>query len=90
MVSQIKLFQIFRIFKIDIKVFIFYFLLVEMLGTVEYLDDTDGTLIFSTNAEEKDKLVMQIGTSDPDRAVQVLKKVYEKSEFIIINNEQLV
>jgi tRNA-dihydrouridine synthase len=47
----------------------------EMLGTTEYIDETDGTTIFSTSPEEKDRVILQIGTSDPDRAVQVLKMV---------------
>ncbi len=46
-----------------------------MLGTTEYIDDSDGSVVFSTCEEEKSKLIFQMGTSDPDRAVQVLLKV---------------
>lgn len=46
-----------------------------MLGTTEYVDETDGSLVFSTCEEEKSRLILQIGTSDPDRAVQVLLKM---------------
>ncbi|XP_021951566.1 tRNA-dihydrouridine(20) synthase [NAD(P)+]-like [Folsomia candida] len=57
----------------------------EMLGTTEYVDETDGSLVFSTCEEEKSRLILQIGTSDPDRAVQVLLKMQDLISGIDVN-----
>ncbi|KAA0191407.1 hypothetical protein HAZT_HAZT007393 [Hyalella azteca] len=43
------------------------------LGTTEFYDRTDGTIFLSTCDRERDKLVVQIGTSDPDRALRVAR-----------------
>lgn len=42
----------------------------DILGTVDYIDKTDGSLIFRTCAREKDKIIFQIGTSCPERAAK--------------------
>lgn len=47
----------------------------NLLGTVDYIDRRDNSLVFRTCAIEKDKLVLQIGTNDGDRAAAVAKKV---------------
>ena len=47
----------------------------KILGTVDYIDRRDNCLVFRTCAKEKDKLVLQIGTNDGDRAAAVAKKV---------------
>lgn len=47
----------------------------ELLGTVDFVMD-DGTVAFRTCAEEKSRVVFQMGTSHPKRAVKVAKMVY--------------
>lgn len=46
-----------------------------MLGTIDFLDKTDGTIVFRTCNREKEKVVLQMGTCDPDRALTVAKLV---------------
>lgn len=43
----------------------------DKLGIVEYIDESDGTTVFSTCQEERNKVILQLGTSDPDRALKV-------------------
>ena len=45
----------------------------DVLGTVDYIDKSDGTIIFRTCDREKDKVVVQLGTCDPERALKVAK-----------------
>jgi len=47
----------------------------KLLGTIDYIDRRDNSLVFRTCSKEKEKLVMQIGTNDGDRAAAVAKKV---------------
>ncbi|XP_076064823.1 dihydrouridine synthase 2 [Oratosquilla oratoria] len=47
----------------------------KALGTVDFVDKTDGTVFFRTCAQEKEKVIFQIGTSDPQRALQVGKMI---------------
>lgn len=47
--------------------------LVDVLGTVDYIDVTDGTVVFRTTEREKDKVVVQLGTCDAQRALKVAK-----------------
>lgn len=42
-----------------------------ILNTIDYVDVNDGSIIFQTNAEERDRVVLQLGTADPERAVRV-------------------
>lgn len=49
------------------------FLILDVLGTVDFLDLSDGTVVFRTCEKEKDKVVVQLGTSDPARALAVAK-----------------
>lgn len=44
----------------------------ELLETTDFLDE-DGGVCFRTTDREKDKLVFQMGVSDPDVAVKVAK-----------------
>ena len=46
----------------------------EKLGTVDYVDPADGTVTLRTCARERPRLVLQMGTCDPDRALQVARK----------------
>lgn len=53
-----------------------FFYLSEILNTVDYVDQTDGTIVFRTCMEEKEKVVLQLGTADATRALKVAKLVY--------------
>ncbi|XP_056643991.1 tRNA-dihydrouridine(20) synthase [NAD(P)+]-like [Diorhabda sublineata] len=57
----------------------------EVLGTIDYLDATNGTVVFRTCAEEKEKVVVQLGTSDPQRALKVAKMIENDVAGIDIN-----
>lgn len=57
----------------------------DVLGTIDYLDKTDGTVVFRTCAKEKSKVVLQLGTCDPDRALKVGKLVEQDVAAIDIN-----
>ncbi|CAG0914433.1 unnamed protein product [Notodromas monacha] len=46
----------------------------NLLGTVDYVDMTDGTVVFRTCAEEAGKVVLQIGTCCADRAAKIVDK----------------
>lgn len=43
----------------------------ELLNVTEYVDKTDGNVIFQTCDKEKGKVILQIGTSCPERAARV-------------------
>ena len=43
----------------------------EVLGTIDYIDTTDGTVVFRTCPDERGKVVLQIGTASAERAVAV-------------------
>ncbi|KAL7742907.1 hypothetical protein ACLKA6_016264 [Drosophila palustris] len=45
------------------------------LGTIDFVDPSDGTIVFRTCALETSKVVLQLGTSDPARALAVGKLV---------------
>lgn len=47
----------------------------DVLGTIDFVDETDGTIVFRTCVEERERLVLQMGTSNADRALQVGKLV---------------
>ena len=47
----------------------------EILNTVDYVDQTDGTIVFRTCEEEKDKVILQLGTCNAERALKVAKLV---------------
>ncbi|CAG0878843.1 unnamed protein product, partial [Darwinula stevensoni] len=58
----------------------------QILGTVDYVDETDGTVIFRTHPKlERHQVVLQVGTSDPQRALQVAKKMEGDVDGIDIN-----
>lgn len=52
---------------------IFTHLVLDILGTIDFIDRTDGTIVFRTCNQEKDKVVVQLGTCDADRALKVAK-----------------
>lgn len=56
--------------------FYFYDLFLDMLDTIDYIDTSDGSLIFRTCSREKNKIIFQIGTSDAERAAQAASIMY--------------
>ncbi|XP_013133632.1 PREDICTED: tRNA-dihydrouridine(20) synthase [NAD(P)+]-like isoform X2 [Papilio polytes] len=57
----------------------------DILKTVDYIDQSDGTVVFRTCHEEKDKVVLQLGTCDAERALKVAKMVENDVAAIDIN-----
>lgn len=57
----------------------------DVLNTIDFLDKSDGTVVFRTCTIEKDKVVVQLGTSDPDRALKVAKLIENDVAGIDIN-----
>jgi len=47
----------------------------DILGTVDFVDEFDGNVVFRTCPSEKDRLVFQVGTSDAEAALKVGKLV---------------
>lgn len=57
----------------------------EVLKTIDFLDKSDGTVVFRTCATEKDKVVVQLGTCDANRALEVAKLIENDVGGIDIN-----
>ncbi|KAJ3124200.1 tRNA-dihydrouridine(20) synthase [NAD(P)+]-like [Nowakowskiella sp. JEL0407] len=57
----------------------------EKLGTVDYVAGSDGTLCLRIHPIEKDNLIVQIGTSDPELAVKAAKLVEKDVAGIDVN-----
>uniref|UniRef100_A0A2A4JSU6 DRBM domain-containing protein n=1 Tax=Heliothis virescens TaxID=7102 RepID=A0A2A4JSU6_HELVI len=57
----------------------------EILNTVDFVDQTDGTIVFRTCDEEKDKVILQLGTCSAERALKVAKLVENDVAAIDIN-----
>lgn len=57
----------------------------DVLGTIDYIDKTDGTVVFRTCSREREHIVLQIGTSDPARAAQVARMVENDVAGIDVN-----
>lgn len=55
------------------------------MGTVDFVNETVGFCTFRTAPEEKDRLVFQMGTADPDRAVALAKMVQNDVSAIDVN-----
>ncbi|XP_064466215.1 tRNA-dihydrouridine(20) synthase [NAD(P)+]-like [Ornithodoros turicata] len=56
----------------------------KILGTVDYIDD-DYQVVFRTCEKEKGRVILQIGTCSPERAVQVAKFVEKDVSGIDVN-----
>lgn len=54
---------------------IIYFYSSDILKTVDFIDKSDGTVVFRTCSREKPFVVLQIGTSDPERAAKAAQVV---------------
>ncbi|XP_063229786.1 tRNA-dihydrouridine(20) synthase [NAD(P)+]-like isoform X2 [Bacillus rossius redtenbacheri] len=57
----------------------------DVLGTVDYVDQSDGSIIFRTCPREKPSVVLQIGTCCPERALKVAKLVEQDVAGIDVN-----
>ncbi|XP_015588531.1 tRNA-dihydrouridine(20) synthase [NAD(P)+]-like [Cephus cinctus] len=57
----------------------------EVLGTVDYIDRTDGTIVFRSCPRERDRVVLQLGTCDSNRALQVARMVQHDVAGIDVN-----
>lgn len=57
----------------------------DVLNTVDFVDPSDGSVIFRTSPLEKENLVIQIGTACPKRALRVAKMVEKDVSAIDIN-----
>ncbi|KAH8385800.1 hypothetical protein KR093_011784 [Drosophila rubida] len=55
------------------------------LDTIDFVDPSDGTIVFRTCALEKSRVVLQLGTSDASRALTVSKLVEHDIAGIDIN-----
>lgn len=58
---------------------------IAALGTVDFVDPSDGTIVFRTCATETSQLVLQLGTSDAARALAVGKLVQQDIAGLDIN-----
>ncbi|KAI0234720.1 tRNA-dihydrouridine(20) synthase [NAD(P)+]-like [Lamellibrachia satsuma] len=56
----------------------------SVLGTIDFVTD-DGTLAFRTCTKEKGKVVFQLGTADPQRALQAARLVEKDVAAIDVN-----
>nr|CDS33448.1 tRNA dihydrouridine synthase 2 [Hymenolepis microstoma] len=56
----------------------------EALGTIDYVH-ADGTVVFRTSAEEKGKVILQLGTADAKRALIAARKVQTDVAAIDVN-----
>lgn len=55
------------------------------LGTIDYVSPNGGTLAFRTKTEEKDKLIVQLGSANPETALKAAKRVEQDVSGIDIN-----
>ena len=57
----------------------------RVLNTVDFIDESDGNVVFRTCDKEKEKVVLQIGTADAERALETAKLVEKDVAGIDIN-----
>lgn len=57
----------------------------DVLRTVDFIDRSDGTVVFRTCEREKERVVVQLGTCDPERALKVAKLIENDVAGIDIN-----
>jgi tRNA-dihydrouridine synthase 2 len=57
----------------------------QILGTIDFIEESDGRVVFSTCEKERDKVVLQIGTASAERALQAAKLVENDVAGIDIN-----
>jgi len=54
---------------------LFLYLIADVLGTVDFVDELDGSVVFRTCSKETKQVVFQVGTNDAERALKVAKLV---------------
>lgn len=59
--------------------------MIDVLGTVDYVNESNGYVSFRTCPSEKDKLVFQMGSSNAGRAVALAKLVQNDVSGIDVN-----
>lgn len=52
---------------------------------MDYIDRTDGTIVFRTSPKEREHLVLQLGTCDASRALKVARLVENDVAGIDVN-----
>uniref|UniRef100_A0A2M4BKY6 Putative trna-dihydrouridine synthase n=1 Tax=Anopheles marajoara TaxID=58244 RepID=A0A2M4BKY6_9DIPT len=57
----------------------------DVLGTIDYIDTTDGTVVFRTCPAERGKVVLQIGTAAAERAAAVGRMLEQDVTAIDVN-----
>ncbi|XP_014247749.1 tRNA-dihydrouridine(20) synthase [NAD(P)+]-like [Cimex lectularius] len=57
----------------------------KALNTVDFIDETDGTVVFRTCGKESGKNILQIGTCNPERALQAAKLMEDDIAGVDIN-----
>lgn len=65
--------------------YLILFGLPAVLGTIDYVDEADGTIVFRTCSAERDKVVLQMGTCCAERALRVGRMVEADVAGIDIN-----
>lgn len=78
------IFHTFQVLK-QIIFYQFFYYHADILGTVDYVNDTNGYCAFRTSPMEKDRLIFQIGSSNPDRAVALARMIQNDVSGIDIN-----
>jgi len=57
----------------------------DALNTVDFIDTTDGSIVFRTCEKEREKVILQLGTCDPERALRAAKLVEKDVAGIDVN-----
>ncbi|KAJ3276979.1 tRNA-dihydrouridine(20) synthase [NAD(P)+]-like [Terramyces sp. JEL0728] len=58
----------------------------ELLGTIDYIDDSgNGGLVLRIHPKEQSKLVLQLGSADPELAVQAALKLQNDVSAVDLN-----
>ncbi|XP_065340363.1 tRNA-dihydrouridine(20) synthase [NAD(P)+]-like [Cloeon dipterum] len=57
----------------------------SLLGTVDFIDESDGSVVFRTCSSETSRVVLQLGTCNAERALLVAKKLENDVAAIDIN-----
>lgn len=57
----------------------------DILNTIDFIDKTDGAIVFRTCDREKNRVVLQMGTADPQRALKAANLVKNDVAAIDVN-----
>ncbi|KAJ3213135.1 hypothetical protein HDU67_003352 [Dinochytrium kinnereticum] len=56
-----------------------------LVGTIDFVDEKDGSINLRVSPDEKDKLIVQLGSSDPENAVAAARMVMNDAAGIDLN-----